>query len=230
MKNFVEIGAGSGHNIAAAEKEFPGLERLIATDVNPYALPAIMGNAERNNPQTKLECYLGTGIPDVEGGYDVILCNPPYIPTLPEDGRTTGDFYRGTDLIKTVINIGLPKLNQKNNDAMILISFSSVAINDFVKYCNEENVNLTDETRDALTSTYPDLKGKIINHPSPSGIADIFERTSNVPLKVDYLGKEWKEYLVKEQHLKENPGEGQPYLHDVLTFAIKTPVVGRVSR
>jgi len=61
--------------------------RVVATDVNPHAVRLARNNAARNGVAIEVvESDLFEGI---RGSFDLVVFNPPYLPTAPED--LTGD-------------------------------------------------------------------------------------------------------------------------------------------
>ena len=77
--SLLEIGAGRG--LAAIEAAHGGA-RVVATDLNPWALAALRhrARAERLDLET-VRTDLAAGL----GRFDRILANPPYLPTTPEE-------------------------------------------------------------------------------------------------------------------------------------------------
>lgn len=78
-----DLGCGSGCVVIAALKQLP-LARGLATDVSPAALDVARGNAERHAIGERLQFASadrfdlpGDVVPP--GGFDVLLCNPPYV-------------------------------------------------------------------------------------------------------------------------------------------------------
>lgn len=69
----LEVGAGSGF----ISCELAKVSGIIATDINPHAARAAH-NAEVDVVLTDL--FMG-----IRGPFDLILFNPPYLPTLPEE-------------------------------------------------------------------------------------------------------------------------------------------------
>ena len=75
----VEIGCGLGLAALAAAREGA---RVLATDMNPNALSVVMEEANLNS--IKVDC-LRTDLFRGLRRFDVVLFNPPYLPTRPED-------------------------------------------------------------------------------------------------------------------------------------------------
>jgi release factor glutamine methyltransferase len=72
----LEIGCGSG--ILAQEVSLK-VRRFIATDINPHALLATMARGG------SVDLALADLFRGVKGRFDLILFNPPYLPTQPEE-------------------------------------------------------------------------------------------------------------------------------------------------
>lgn len=69
----LEIGTGSGH--IARELSFVG--EVVATDINPHAV-----SSARERGVDVVRTDLAAGI---RGTFDLVLFNPPYLPTRPEE-------------------------------------------------------------------------------------------------------------------------------------------------
>jgi release factor glutamine methyltransferase len=80
-KEVLEIGVGTGLiSIACAKK---GAKKVVGVDINPQAIKLSKENAKLNNVDVLfLESDL---FENVNGKFDVILFNPPYLPTSEED-------------------------------------------------------------------------------------------------------------------------------------------------
>lgn len=87
-EDVLEIGCGLGLAALTAAKT---AKRVVATDLNPYALAAVQRLAVREKRRLDpVRTDLAAGL----GRFDLILCNPPYLPTRP--GEEDKD--RWTDL------------------------------------------------------------------------------------------------------------------------------------
>lgn len=65
--------------------------RVTAVDLNPHAVELTLANAMRLGLKERLEAYLGhlfQALPENTAGFDIIACNPPYLPADPH--RRTG--------------------------------------------------------------------------------------------------------------------------------------------
>jgi len=73
----LDVGTGSGAVALAVADELPEAE-VTATDTSSGALEVARGNAERLGLAGRVRFVEGT-VPDVEGGWDLILANLPYV-------------------------------------------------------------------------------------------------------------------------------------------------------
>lgn len=76
-----DIGTGSGILIATLLKELP-LARGVATDVSPAALAVARRNAGRLGVEGRVTFIATSGLDGCEGPFDLVVSNPPYIPTV----------------------------------------------------------------------------------------------------------------------------------------------------
>jgi release factor glutamine methyltransferase len=77
----LDLGTGPGSLLLAALDQWPGAQGL-GVDASDVALGFARANAERLGLTARAEFRAGDWAQDVEGQFDLILCNPPYI----EDG------------------------------------------------------------------------------------------------------------------------------------------------
>ncbi|NLZ24895.1 MAG: peptide chain release factor N(5)-glutamine methyltransferase [Clostridiales bacterium] len=76
-KSVLELCTGSG--AAAIAIKLGGAREVIATDISPQAIEVAKANALLNGAGIKF--VVSDMFEGVEGKYDVIVCNPPYIPS-----------------------------------------------------------------------------------------------------------------------------------------------------
>lgn len=80
----LDIGVGSG-NIAVALARYHPSAHLVGVDVSPGALDVALGNARLHGLERRISLVRGDILRDappfVEGGFDAIVSNPPYIPS-----------------------------------------------------------------------------------------------------------------------------------------------------
>lgn len=74
----LDLGTGSGCLLIALLKELPGATG-IGTDISEGALEAARFNAQRNGVADRAEFILSDWEKNIEGRFDVIVSNPPYI-------------------------------------------------------------------------------------------------------------------------------------------------------
>ena len=92
-----DICTGSGCIACSMAFEHPHV-RVVATDISPAAVELARENATQLNLDERIdvvECDLGGGIdPALLGSFDLVVSNPPYIPTgvLAELSREVADF------------------------------------------------------------------------------------------------------------------------------------------
>jgi len=90
-----DIGTGSG-NIAVSLAHSLPTARVVATDVSPEALAVAQRNADRHGVADRVEFIATSYLGGVEGDFDLITANPPYVrdgdkPALARDVRYEPD-------------------------------------------------------------------------------------------------------------------------------------------
>lgn len=88
-ERFADVGTGCGAIAAAVALELPSA-RCVATDVSPGALAVAVRNFEKLGLAERVEVRAGPGASALEGTFDVIASNPPYVvsaevPGLPRE-------------------------------------------------------------------------------------------------------------------------------------------------
>ncbi|EKD29084.1 MAG: radical SAM protein [uncultured bacterium] len=198
IKKVYEIGCGGGHNTLKAVQKLPDIEWIGFSDINPYALMCterqIQNEAKEKN--IKSAAYLGKGlIPEI---VDLLLVSPPYLPIAPwenseSDGRE--DSYKGTGLIKEVIENGLSRLNPDNPEACIVMNYSNLAEEDLQEYLR--------------------AYGQLAD-------VEILDEGKSVPLKI-FKDEKWYKWM-KSRGLEERDSEtngGYKYWHKLNVIKIK---------
>jgi len=107
----MEVGTGSGMLIAACFQNLSGIRRIVALDTVMESVHCAYRNVLANHPEYKKvkpsECFVcGRFDADTWHNYDVVLCNPPYIPLKPGVDLNTNatSAVGGTDLMTSVIS------------------------------------------------------------------------------------------------------------------------------
>lgn len=77
-RTILDLGTGPGTLLLAALSEFPGA-RGLGVDVSPDAMMYARDNAEDLGMADRVTLHQGNWGEGVEGVFDLILCNPPYI-------------------------------------------------------------------------------------------------------------------------------------------------------
>jgi release factor glutamine methyltransferase len=119
-KNCLEVGCGSGllSIIMAKNGAF-----VIATDINPEAVYATQKNADNN--KVRLIAFVSDLFEKVNGTYDLVVFNPPY---LPVDEWETDAVYAGgktgRDIIERFVKDVKKYLNPGGSVLMLISSLT----------------------------------------------------------------------------------------------------------
>ena len=74
----LELGVGSGCILATILAERPGATG-VGVDISPAALKVAARNLDRSGAAGRAELKKGDWLQGIEGRFDLVLCNPPYI-------------------------------------------------------------------------------------------------------------------------------------------------------
>lgn len=85
----LDIGTGTGCIAITLLAELPAAQ-VVATDISPEAIEVARENAERHDVAGRLELRLSDCLDDVQGQFDLVVSNPPYIPTRTIDRLELG--------------------------------------------------------------------------------------------------------------------------------------------
>jgi release factor glutamine methyltransferase len=80
VRTIVDVGTGSGCLAVALAREFPGA-RVVATDISAAALTVAARNAARHGVDRQVTFVRADLLEPVQGPVDVIVSNPPYVPS-----------------------------------------------------------------------------------------------------------------------------------------------------
>ena len=80
-----DIGTGSGCIAVSIAHDAPGVQ-VVATDVSTVALAVARQNAERHGVADRVECVATSYLEGIEGDFDIIATNPPYVRELDKPG------------------------------------------------------------------------------------------------------------------------------------------------
>ena len=75
----LDLGSGSGAIICTLLRELP-VTRGVAVDVSPEAREMTALNAEQLGVSNRIDVRAGPWFENVDGAFDLIVSNPPYIP------------------------------------------------------------------------------------------------------------------------------------------------------
>jgi len=85
----LDIGTGSGAIAIALALEITGA-KVVATDISPAAVNLAQKNAAALGLKDKIDFRLGNLFEPVDGFFDIIVCNPPYISAQDYEKLPTG--------------------------------------------------------------------------------------------------------------------------------------------
>jgi len=85
MVRVADIGTGSGCIAISIAHSAPNT-RVVATDVSADALAVAMRNAEAHGVADRVEFFTTSYLGGIEGDFDIIAGNPPYVRELDRDG------------------------------------------------------------------------------------------------------------------------------------------------
>ena len=82
--NIAEVGVGCGAIAIALAVNLSGA-RVVATDISPAALKLASENVSRHGVEVRVTLLEGDLLQDVSGPIDILVSNPPYIPSSQVD-------------------------------------------------------------------------------------------------------------------------------------------------
>lgn len=128
VKNVLDIGAGSGFLGTYLAHINPNVKKVHFSDVFFTPVFASIYNFYRNKSKAKPKTIISNGFSQIKRGshhderkYDLIICNPPYLPLLGISGIAGINSVSGTYLLKEMIT-KFPKYAHQ-----LLISASDIA-------------------------------------------------------------------------------------------------------
>jgi carbamoyltransferase len=96
----LDLCTGSGVQALTASRY---ADRVVGIDINPRALRFARFNAQLNGIEN-VEFCLGNLYTDVEGNFDTILANPPFVPSPSEDYRFRDGGANGEEILAQIIS------------------------------------------------------------------------------------------------------------------------------
>lgn len=133
VANILDLGTGSGALLLAALAQWPDAQGL-GIDASAPALAVARGNADRLGMAARTDFQLGDWAQGVDGPFDLLLINPPYIVAgLPLSGDVLREpasaLFAGTDGLDDYRRIvpDLPRLIASGGMAAIEIGYDQAA-------------------------------------------------------------------------------------------------------
>jgi len=83
VRTIVDVGTGSGCLAVVLAREFPRA-RVLATDISAAALAVAARNAMRHQVDRRVTFVRGDLLEPMRGSVDVVVSNPPYVPSAVE--------------------------------------------------------------------------------------------------------------------------------------------------
>jgi methylase of polypeptide subunit release factors len=143
IDKILEIGIGSGHIICSAINNKTNLDYVDGIDVNPFAILCSNENLQKvvnvsnpNHSPKDISLMIGMFHKDkFQRGYDLVICNPPYVTANPADaGELESDYALatvGTALIKEILS-ALPHLLRPGGRCLMMVSSVTIGFEDDV--------------------------------------------------------------------------------------------------
>jgi tRNA1(Val) A37 N6-methylase TrmN6 len=192
-----EIGCGSGFLTKFILHHGPGVQRLAATDINLEAIRCSADNLQDERGREKVHLILPDASDEslaLQGTYDLIASNPPYIPRQPAH---IDNPYEGLDLVARLAHKA--KMVLKDN-GRILLNLSSLAGQEPLQWFSEQGLQVQ-----ALAEMRVPLK---VN-PVTSGLS--------------LASRQWRDYLEAQGRVEidEDEDSGYRYWHQLRMFCIQ---------
>ncbi|MGD0167042.1 MAG: peptide chain release factor N(5)-glutamine methyltransferase [Gaiellaceae bacterium] len=149
----LDVGTGSGAIALALADEHPGA-RIVALDASAEALALARENAEACG--LELELRLGDVRAPVEGRFDLVVSNPPYV--LPEEIESLEPEVREWEPREALVGVGVPEaLAERARELLVPGGWLAVELGEGQQ--SAYSALLADLGYEAVTIT-PDLTGR----------------------------------------------------------------------
>lgn len=119
-------GAGAGGIVVAALVAAPGRLETWLTDINPHALAFALANASHS--KCAVECRKSDLLNQVDGQFDLIVSNPPYLNDAAERAYRHGGGRWGEALSLRIVREALPRLKPRGR--LVLYTGSAIVDGD----------------------------------------------------------------------------------------------------
>lgn len=121
---FLDIGTGSG-NIAVSILKNVANATGVATDISQAAIDLTMVNAAKHGVADRLDVRISDGFKNVNGRFDLIVCNSPYLPVERARGRHPQHAYTdGKDGLTLIRKIAANAADHLNADGVVVIEYT----------------------------------------------------------------------------------------------------------
>ncbi|WP_085709517.1 MULTISPECIES: class I SAM-dependent methyltransferase [unclassified Pseudomonas] len=110
VKHAVDIGCGAGVGAVLIAQAYPQAQ-VIAVDINPQALRLTAVNAELAG-MDNIAIYYSDLLASVEGRFDLVVANPPYMNDQQQRAYRHGGGALGEALSVRIVREALPRLSQ----------------------------------------------------------------------------------------------------------------------
>ncbi len=196
VRNVIDIGSGTGFLGIWFAKQNCQVKNLYFSDWLLLPLIFTHANAVNNDLSCSLNFLLGPNTswfkPDNSlENFDLIICNPPYLPDLGFQNLKKESTVSGTDLLEAIIRVG------KKKSKKVIISFSDIAFPEAAKIARMEGIDLE--------------KCKINETPH--------QVPFRVPIAFNEPG--YIKKLIKEKRLEERGNSEFKYWHNIHTYLIE---------
>jgi precorrin-6B methylase 2 len=141
FKTAVDIGCGSGFLGKYAMKKLVALanslEKLHFVDIDPNAIRCAMDNTEKEKGNTLISYSLSRNPEklEIDGVYDLVICNPPYIP---RPQTISANPYEGLVLLKSILELAE---NIVSPQGLLMTNFSSLCEKKFNLWTAENKIH-----------------------------------------------------------------------------------------
>ncbi|MGF6110320.1 methyltransferase [Pseudomonas frederiksbergensis] len=124
IQRAIDIGCGTGAGAMLIARAHPQAE-VLAVDINPKALDFTRINAELAG-LNNVACHASNVLNDVEGRFDLIVANPPYMKDSRQRAYRHGGDALGADLSVRIVRESIERLSMGGS----LVLYTGVAIVD----------------------------------------------------------------------------------------------------
>jgi methylase of polypeptide subunit release factors len=117
--NSVAFDIGTGTGVLAAVLARRGIQRVVATDMDPRALACARENLERLGLAKQVEVVQADLFP--EGRAALVVCNPPWVPSRPSSPIERGIFDPGSAMLRGFL-AALPAHLEPGGEGWLVLS------------------------------------------------------------------------------------------------------------